>query len=106
MDKMELKKGYKPAELNAFMQEVFRSGKRAERTPDGGWRVVSNVPKVDTSKRKVDTSQRKVDTSKIPYLGVNDFGETVNGAVSTGTVEEQPAKKGIWNRFKSFFKSK
>jgi hypothetical protein len=96
MDKMELKKGYTPAELNAFMQEVFRSGRKAERTPDGGWRVVEI---------KAHTS----DTKSASCIEKDDLPYTTDGSCIEKDdlpYTEQSTKKGVWKRFKSFFKSK
>jgi hypothetical protein len=35
MEKLE--RGYTSKDLNLFMQSCYRSGRRARRTPDGGW---------------------------------------------------------------------
>jgi hypothetical protein len=59
MNKMKLKKGYTQAELNDFMQQVFRERKKVRQSPSGDWEVYASNDTDDASDAKDDASTKK-----------------------------------------------
>jgi ABC-type nitrate/sulfonate/bicarbonate transport system substrate-binding protein len=97
-DKMKLEKGYTPEQLNAFWQALNAAGKKARRTPDGGWEVYEPLaesahPPIRSKKSSPVESNRTNRLASNPVEKVEKVEK-----IESEKAAEQPKKTGFWKR--------
>jgi hypothetical protein len=97
MEKLE--RGYTSKDLNLFMQACYRSGRRARRTPNGGWEAYD----VDVSEKVeiLDTPEPKCRENEEISTHEN-IHDVVKIDIQKLEGEPKP-KKTYWSRVKSLF---